>query len=55
MFILCLITGFINSPLMKDNEENKYKINIFLLEYNNEIIPSLMIIIEGRGELEIKE
>lgn len=46
MFILSLITGFINSPLMKDNEENKYKINIFLLEYNNEIIPSLMIIIE---------
>ena len=48
MFVLCLITGLINSPLMKENEEseNKYKIKIFLLEYNNEIFPSIMIIIE---------
>ena len=44
-FLLCLFTGLINTPLMKD-EENKYKIKIFLLEYNKEIIPSIMKIIE---------
>ena len=44
-FILCLITGLINTPLMLDTE-SKYKIKIFLLEYNKEIIPSLIIIIE---------
>ena len=42
--ILCLINGFVNTPLMIDNENNnEFKIKLFVLYYNEEIIPTLMI------------
>ena len=42
--ILCLINGLVNTPLMIDNENNNdFKIKLFVLYYNEEIIPTLMI------------
>ena len=42
--ILCLINGLVNTPLMIDNENNnEFKIKLFVLYYNEEIIPTLMI------------
>ena len=42
--ILCLINGLVNTPLMVDNENNNdFKIKLFVLYYNEEIIPTLMI------------
>jgi hypothetical protein len=42
--ILCLINGLVNTPLMIDNENNnEFKIKLFMLYYNEEIIPTLMI------------
>ena len=42
--ILCLINGLVNTPLMIDNENNSdFKIKLFVLYYNEEIIPTLMI------------
>ena len=42
--ILCLINGLVNTPLMIDNENNNdFKIKLFVLYYNEEIIPILMI------------
>lgn len=42
--ILCLINGLVNTPLMIDNENNnEFKIKLFVLYYNEEIIPALMI------------
>ena len=42
--ILCLINGLVNTPLMIDNENhNEFKTKLFMIYYNEEIIPSLMI------------
>ena len=42
--ILCLINGLVNTPLMIDNENNnEFKTKLFMLYYNEEIIPTLMI------------
>ena len=41
--ILCLVTGLINTPLVIDNKNNEYKIQLFVIDYNEEIIPKLMI------------
>lgn len=42
--ILCLFNGLVNTPLMIDNENNNdFKIKLFVLYYNEEIIPTLMI------------
>ena len=42
--ILCLINGLVNTPLMIDYENNNdFKIKLFVLYYNEEIIPTLMI------------
>ena len=42
--ILCLINGLVNTPLMIDNENNnEFKIKLFVLYCNEEIIPALMI------------
>ncbi len=42
--ILCLINGLVNTPLMIDNENNNdFKIKLFMIYYNEEIIPTLMI------------
>lgn len=40
--ILCLVTGFINTPIILENDYEKYKIKLFLTEYNEDIIPTLM-------------
>lgn len=43
--LFCIITGLINTPLMKEdtNKNNEYKLKLFIIDYNEEVIPILMI------------